>query len=126
MKIQYILIVFTLISCSQGTKEKKTIISNSKSGNKQIELMLLTKIKAIQKYGTPSSQEQFILDDAQGEFRNGISDKYTQKERQNGSILIDEVTWEKDKNTWITVWYEVKQEKSVPKDVFLWEKGTEF
>ncbi|MCF6297457.1 MAG: hypothetical protein L3J08_05675 [Flavobacteriaceae bacterium] len=88
--------------------------------------MLLTKIKAIQKYGTPSSQEQFILDDAQGEFRNGILDKYTEKERQSESILIDEVTWEKDKNTWITVWYEVKQEKQYLKIFFYGKKEQSF
>ncbi|MCF6351925.1 MAG: hypothetical protein L3J06_02840, partial [Cyclobacteriaceae bacterium] len=102
-----------------GKKYKENNLSVQK-------LMILTKLEAIKKYGPPSSQEQFILDNAHGEFRNGILDKYTEKERQNESILIDEVTWEKDKNTWITVWYEVKQEKSVPKDVYLWEKGTEF
>jgi len=101
-------------------------IVDSKNNLSIQELMLLTKLKAIKKYGIPSSKEQFILNDGLLEFRNGISGKYTQKERQSESILIDEVTWEKDKNTWITVWYEVKQEKSVPKDVFLWEKGTEF
>ena len=112
------------------TKEKTLLKFNGKEykeDNFSIqELMLLTKSEAIKKYGIPAIAEQFILDDAQGEFRNGISDKYTQKERQNGSILIDEVTWEKDKDTWITVWYEVKQEKSIPKDVYLWKKGTEF
>ncbi len=112
------------------TKEKTLLKFNGKEykeDNLSIqELMLLTKLEAIKKYGIPAIAVQFILDDAQGEFRNGISDKYTQKERQNGSILIDEVTWEKDKDTWITVWYGVKQEKSIPKDVYLWKKGTEF
>ncbi len=117
-------------STEKTTTEKTLLKFNGKEykeNNLSIQkLMLLTKLEAIKKYGTPASIEQFILDDAQGEFRNGISDKYTQKERQSESILIDEVTWEKDKNTWITVWYEVKQGKSVPKDVYVWEKGTEF
>jgi len=39
--------------------------------------MLLTKLKAIHKYGIPFFAKQFILDDAQGEFKNGISDKYS-------------------------------------------------
>ncbi|MEE9361222.1 MAG: hypothetical protein V3U92_01340 [Cellulophaga sp.] len=107
-------------------KEGNSSFVNSRDSLSIQELMLLTKDKAIKKYGTPSSIKQFILDDAQGEFRNSISDKYTPKERQNKSILIDEVTWEKDKNTWITVWYEIIQEKSVPKDAYLWRKGTEF
>ena len=66
------------------------------------------------------------MDDAQGEFRNDISDKYSEKERQSESILINEVTWEKDKNTWITVWYEVKQDESVPQHLYFWKKGTDF
>lgn len=117
-------------STEKITAEKTLLKFNGKEykeNNLSIQkLMLLTKLEAIKKYGIPASIEQFILDDAQGEFRNGISGKYTEKERQSESILIDEVTWEKDKNTWITVWYEVKQEKSVPKDVYLWKKGTEF
>ncbi|MCF6360042.1 MAG: hypothetical protein L3J29_04690, partial [Cyclobacteriaceae bacterium] len=117
-------------STEKITTEKTLLKFNGKEykeNNLSIQkLMLLTKLEAIKKYGTPVSIEQFIIDDAQGEFRNGISGKYTQKERQSQSILIDELTWEKDKNTWITVWYEVKQGKSVPKDVYLWEKGTEF
>ncbi|MFD2562902.1 PA3715 family protein [Aquimarina rubra] len=104
-------------------------LTNKINSNNDIspqELKLLAKDKAIEKYGTPSSIKQFILDDAQGEFRNGISYKYTEKERQSESILIDEVTWEKDKNTWITVWYEAQKEKSVPKEVYEWKKGSEF
>ena len=102
-----------------GKEYKKNNLSVQK-------LMLLTKLEAIKKYGIPAVIEQFILDDAPYEFRIGLFNKYTQKEKQSESILIDEVTWEKDKNTWITVWYEVKKEKSIPKDVYLWEKGTDF
>ena len=47
MKIQYILIVFTFISCVQGTKEKNPTISNSKSGNKQI--VVLPEIDSLKK-----------------------------------------------------------------------------
>lgn len=137
MKSPYILILCILISCSKSSKEKKTITNSeyhadnseliySKDTISTQELMLLTKVKAIKKYGTPYSIEQFILDDAQGEFRVEISDKYTRKERQSKSILIDEVTWEKDKNTRITVWYEVQQKTSVPKHILVWEKGAEF
>ena len=104
----------------------KTEIMNPKASLSIQELMLLTKSKAIEKYGAPSSQEQFMLDDAQGEFRNAISDKYTEKERQSESILVEEVTWEKSEDTWITVWYEVIGQSSKPKDSYLWIKGTEF
>ena len=90
------------------------------------DLMLLNKHKAILKYGNPTSSERFILDDAQGEFRNSISDVFTKKERQSESILIEEVTWEKDNENWITVWYQLMGKKSIPKSVFSWEKGSEF
>ena len=90
------------------------------------DLLLLSKSQAINKYGKPHSSEEFILDDAQGEFRNSVSDKYSQEERYSESILIDELTWEKDQENWITVWYEVKEEKSIPIEVYSWEKGSEF
>ncbi|WP_378174076.1 hypothetical protein [Aquimarina sp. SS2-1] len=143
MRIRYILITIILISCAQNTKENKATVvevqdaiqlsedvprknENASNDISSQQLRLLTEVKAIKKYGTPSSIEQFMLDDAQGEFRSSISYKYTVEERQSESILIEEVTWEKDENTWITVWYEVQQEKSVPKEVYEWKKGSEF
>lgn len=99
---------------------------NSKATLSTQELMLLTKVRALKKYGMPSFSEQYVLDDVQGEFRNSISDKFTLKERQNESILIDELTWEKDKNTWVTAWYQSIQEHSIPKSVYVWRKETEF
>lgn len=90
------------------------------------ELMLLTKEKAVEKFGAPATYTQFNLNDAQGEFRNGITDKFTKEERQSTYTFIDEVTWEKDKNSWVTVWYKVNKDKSIPKEVLVWKKGTEF
>ena len=90
------------------------------------DLIRLEKNKAVLKYGNPTSSERFILDDAQGEFRNSISDVFTEKERQSESILIEEVTWEKDNENWITVWYQILEKKSIPKSVFSWKKGSEF
>jgi len=90
------------------------------------KLMAYAQSEAIEKYGKPSSKERFILDDAQGEFRNSISDMFTEEERQSESIKMDELTWEKDKNTWITAWYQVKDDKRVPKSVFSRDEGSEF
>ncbi|CAA0220423.1 hypothetical protein [Tenacibaculum maritimum] len=90
------------------------------------DFMLFDKKRAINKYGKPYSQELFILDDAQGEFRNGISDAFNEKERQSESIIIEELTWEKNKNTWVTVWYQLIGNKTIPKDTLTWEKGTDF
>ncbi|MFL0074495.1 hypothetical protein [Tenacibaculum maritimum] len=90
------------------------------------DFMLFDKKRAINKYGKPYSQELFILDDAQGEFRNGISDAFNEKERQSESIIIEELTWEKNKNTWVTVWYQLIGNKTIPKDTLTWEKDTDF
>lgn len=132
----YMVILLILTSCNSKKKDSNIINKSEKyNSNKVIktqenltfkDLKNLTKNEAILKYGKPTSSEQFILDDAQGEFRNRISDKFSAKERQSESILIDELTWEKDKKNWITVWYQVTKNKSIPKEIFIWRKGTEF
>ncbi|CAM1357993.1 PA3715 family protein [Tenacibaculum xiamenense] len=91
-----------------------------------LQLMLLTKDQAIKHYGNPKLRERFKLNDAHGEFRNGVSSKFSQEERQNESILIDELTWEKDPNTWVTTWYLTNKGDERPLEVLEWEKGTEF
>jgi hypothetical protein len=103
----------------------KTTIPTKDSRSIQ-ELMRLTKTQAINKYGAPSFIEQFILDDEVGDFRNNITDKFTQKERENDSILIDELTWEMDKDNWITAWYQSQQVNPTPKSIYVWKKGSEF
>ena len=112
----YIICSLVLIGCndkkrSENLTPKTEQYNSNKIMKKQDsipfqDLTFLNKEEAIKKYGNPASSEQFILDDAQGEFRNGLSDVFTAKERQSESILIDEVTWEKDNDTWITVWYQ--------------------
>ncbi len=135
MKI-YFLIFFYLVSYSHAEREhnfadetnlkNSTIQMNHQDSIEYNNLEYLTKQEAIEQYGKPNFIERFVLDDAQGEFRNAISNQFTAKERQSESILIDEVTWEKDDYTWITVWYQIVDEKSMPKAVFSWKKGTEF
>ena len=132
----YLLITLLLINCNDhkryDTTKKQTnlrIDNVSKAKEDPLlfnDMMQLSKQEAILKYGRPATDEQFIMDDAQGEFRNNISDIYTVQERQRESILINEVTWSKDANTWITVWYQIINEKTIPKSFFLWEKGAEF
>lgn len=134
MKI-FLLISIVLIGCNnQNDKKIKKELTNPKwieiKKNQDSltfeEVLELTKSEAIQKYGNPFSQEQFILDDLQGEFRIGLYNFFNKKERLSESILIDEVTWEKDKNTWITAWYQVIQNTTIPKDTVIWKKGTDF
>jgi len=136
MKFIYCIILVIASSCVQSPKESKEskmdpnpVIKKKETVKDSIsikKLMFLTKAEAIDKYGTPFSEERFTLDDALGEFRITIINIYNQKERQSEAVVIDELTWEKDKKTWVTVWYEVQPEKSIPKEVYMWEKGTEF
>lgn len=134
MKYFYCILILIISSCSVNKKEVSLKKSNhviEKAGSLKEEvsiqkLMLLTKEEAVAKYEKASFIERFTLADAYGEFRNNITNQYIQEERVSKTIIIDEVTWEKDKETWITVWYEVQESKSIPKAVYVWEKGTEF
>lgn len=108
---------------SKPTKAERKGVKDSIRFN---DLIILNKDEAISKYGSPSRQEKFVLDDLQGEFRIGLYNFYTKQERLEESIRIDEVTWEKDKYTWITVWYEILENKEIPKDTLTWKKGTDF
>ncbi len=134
VKWLYILALFVLFSCTSNTKKAKTnnnhtiekVTTTTKDSLSLEKLMLLTKEEAIDTYGIPSTIERFILHDGHGEFRNNITNKYNLKERLSESITIDEATWEKDQETWITVWYEVQEAKSIPKEAYVWEKGSEF
>ena len=69
----------------------------------------------------------FILDDLQGEFRIGLNNFiFTKQQRLSENIIIEELTWEKDSKTFITVWYQEIDKKIIPIDSFIWNKGTEF
>ena len=138
MKINLILLFLLIViySCKDKSNvndikkninyKSKENIMNLQDNLKFNDLMILNKSKAISKYGLPSKQEKFILDDLQGEFRIGLYNIYTKKERLSESILIDEITWEKNKDTWITVWYQIIENKTIPKDTLTWKKGTDF
>lgn len=136
MKYIYPILLLFLFSCSNKTnRNNKANFSEKLNAEKKItqkipmsekELKVLSKLEAINKYGLPFSEERFVLDDAQGEFRITLNNFYSREQRQKESILIDELTWEKNENNWITVWYEVKEDQSMPREVYSWEKGSEF
>lgn len=88
--------------------------------------MLLEKDEAIKKFGTPFKQERFLLDNMYGEFWGNIYYKYSENERQSKSIYIKEITWEKDFENYITIWYEEKNSKLIPKAYLIWNKESEF
>ncbi len=135
-KIVVILVVLVVLeSCVRATvgseqavvpQKETTVPKKVKDSLKYDDFMLLTKREAIAKYGQPAKQERSVLNDLAGEFYNGIYNAYTEEEREDESILIDEVTWEKDEDTWVTVWYEVLEKTTIAKDTLTWDKGSDF
>jgi hypothetical protein len=90
------------------------------------DALILTLEEALKKYGTPLKSEQFILNDALPEFRIELNNIYTKEQRMSGSIVIEEVTWQKDTLNNITVWYEKIKKNAFPKNSFIWNKSMEF
>ena len=78
-------------------------------------------------FGFILKEEEILLGrDPLHEFRGNLSVIFTPEEIRSKTIKIKEVTWEKDSVNNITVWYQDKQEKWIPIDVFQWVKGSEF
>ena len=102
---------------------KKTIIMNNLDFK---DIMKLKKKDAIKKYGKPFIQEQFALTLGLLEFRIELLNIYTKEECQSKSIIIEELTWNKDSLNYITVWYQSEQKKSLPKHFIIWGKEAEF
>ncbi|XKX05590.1 hypothetical protein R8G61_14795 [Tenacibaculum maritimum] len=86
------------------------------------DLKVLNKIKAIEKYGKPFKYDSFILNDESSEFRIELLNIYSKEEVLSNTIKIEELTWEKDSLNFITVWYD----EMTPKDIYVWDKRTEF
>ena len=108
------------------TYSKKNTSKNKDNEIVFDDMLSLNKLAAINKYGKPHFYEQFTLEHKQRGFRVGLNKIYSLEELLNKSILIDELTWEKDSKTWITVWYQVGREKAKPKNFSIWKKGTDF
>lgn len=120
-----------LMNCTNIGNLRKEPIKDEKHQNitksdntRYNDLLLISKSDAIKKYGEPHYRELFTLNDAQGEFRIELNNIYSKEDRLSESIIIEELTWEKDRETWITVWYEINKIKA--KDFYIWKKGTDF
>ncbi|MCV6628527.1 MAG: hypothetical protein OIF50_01570 [Flavobacteriaceae bacterium] len=130
MKQCFIILLFIMVSCKEtpvkslkNRTENKVVLQDS---TRVIKKMLLDKSQANAIFGKPIQQEKIPLNELYGEFRGNIYYKYTDKERQGESIYIEELTWEKDSVHHITIWYEVQQEKRIPKAYLVWKIGSEF
>ena len=101
-----------------STKNNSIMISKT-------SLKKLDRLTAIQQYGEPSNSDVFMLNEDKNEFRIGLLNIYSTSEIEKGLITIYELTWEKDENTWITVWYEKNKDNNVdkPVDYLEWNKG---
>ena len=132
MKMYTIILCLLLFNCTDTSSKKeknnvmdepKTIIMNNLDFK---DIMKLGKLKAIKKHGKPFKEEQFSLTLGLPEFRVELLNIYTKEECQSKSIIIDELTWNKDSLNYITVWYQSDQKISLPKHFLIWNKGTEF
>ena len=67
-----------------------------------------SKDEAIKKYGNPKYTEDFIMDDAQGEFRIELNNFFSLEQCIAENININESTWSDSQGSLITVWYQQK------------------
>ncbi len=108
--ISLICLITITYSCESNAPIKAEILIN------------LSKKEAIAKYGNPLKESNFNSDEAYGEFRGPIHWEYQKKER----AYIEELTWKKSTDTLVTVWYEKKENRSIPIDTLTWNKYAEF
>ena len=103
----------------------KSLTKNNSIMISKTSLKKLDRLTAIQQYGEPSNSDVFMLNEDQNEFRIGLLNIYSTSEIEKGLIIIYELTWEKDENTWITVWYEKNKDNDIdkPVDYLEWNKG---
>lgn len=132
MKIYILLIYVMIIGCKENqSKEIKTHIKKEYQMKKNIniskfeDIMQIEKEEAIRKYGNPFKQEISKLNDMQGEFWEGLEEKFTEEEKKR-EIIIHELTWEKDSINFITVWYKKSPNRLITRDFYIWNKELEF
>ncbi|CAA0217168.1 hypothetical protein TMP445_560060 [Tenacibaculum maritimum] len=134
VKKYIICLSYLILSCdniSKNSKMRKQLPSNILEDIEIMEtqdslvfndLKVLNKIKAIEKYGKPFKYDSFILNDGPSEFRIELLNIYSKEEVLSNTIKIEELTWEKDSLNFITVWYD----EMTPKEIYVWDKRTEF
>lgn len=113
---------------SNKVKDKEVLIQTN--GNIESKYISYKSIKdlpmneAIHKY-KPLFMEKFLLCDGDTEFRANLY-KVFSKEKWNTPIKITEITWETTNEKNLTVWYQLKKEKWVLIEHFIWDKDSEF
>ncbi|MBC9797867.1 hypothetical protein [Sinomicrobium weinanense] len=130
MKNILVLITCGLMMCCQpsGQKDKKA----PQEGKTKYFITLKglsesTLTQALEKYGKPLEQETFVLGiDPIHEFRVGLLNIFSKTEVDSKTIHIKEITWEKDKDYKVTVWYRKKEDKWIPVDILEWDKDEVF
>lgn len=133
-RLKILIVVLCLIGCKRAIDNEA---SNSnpvqtknnidvKSTEKFEDVLELTLEQALSKYGSPLQREHFVLDGALSEFRIELYNIYTEEEYMSESITLEEVTWEKDEETNITVWYQNIEDTWKPKHFLVWDKDSEF
>lgn len=132
MNIYLISILLFLMSCkndqpkirnTEKEKNEQKILSSQNLNFKNV--MELNKTDAIRNYGNPIKNEIDELKNMQGEFYGELENTVTKEEKKK-NIIIHELTWEKDNLRYITIWYEKKTDKFMPRAKLIWYKDAEF
>lgn len=129
----YILLLLWMACKEPGPKQK---IESHKPEEKEVrKTQQITPEKAgkfsykeaKEAFGRTLREEEILLGrDPLHEFRGKLSVIFTKEEIHSKTIKIKEITWEKDTRYNITVWYQEKQGKWMPIDVFQWDKEAVF
>ncbi len=130
--------VLWLINCNSSKSKLEIHIEDSVSYKIQTEIRVSTDSlnykdmmglrmeEALEKYGAPAEWDSFIMNDGLPEFRINLYNVIKEEAFLHKSLKIQELTWDKDPDYNITVWYRQTGDVWTPVDVYIWVKGSEF
>ena len=128
----FIYICFCLAILSCNARNNTSAESNINVNTQEMDrihtdtILKLALQDAIDKYGKPESRTLLnTSEDITSEFRIELRNFYSETELEEG-IAIEELTWSLDKDNNITIWYENRADKWVPKHHLIWDKQSEF
>ncbi|RNL83271.1 hypothetical protein ED312_15420 [Sinomicrobium pectinilyticum] len=135
MRILTLFISCLLLGCKNPAPKENVLKATMQEQTKKMEkdsitregLEKLTLTEARGRYERPLTQETFVLGiDPLHEFRGGLLNVFSKGEINSKTIHVKEVTWEKDEEHNITVWYRQEGEIWTPVDIFEWNKDDIF
>ena len=90
-----------------------------------LELRVLTQDQVRARFGAPSQQESFRVEERQGEFYGPIANTYPTTDPKNRSVPLEQWTW-RSGDCFLTVWFHRPQGVWHALDDFYWHKDAAF